>query len=68
MTAAAGASACLLEDEGPPQALAALRAAETIGRPLGGEAFLDSIARLTGQDFRRRKPGPKEKGLSNVSP
>src|SRR5277367_556710 len=38
---------------------AALRGAETIGRPLGSPAFLDRLAALTGRDPRPRKRGPK---------
>ena len=41
--------------------LAALRAAETIGRPLGSERFLDRIASLTGRDARPGKRGRKKK-------
>jgi len=36
-----------------------LRQAETIGRPLGGAAFLDGIEAITGRDLRPRKRGPK---------
>jgi putative transposase len=60
-----------LIDEAPPgEAIAALRAAETIGRPLGSPAFLDRLAALTGRDARPRKRGPKgrEMGLSKASP
>ncbi|MDQ0471717.1 hypothetical protein [Labrys wisconsinensis] len=39
-----------------------LRAAESIGRPLGDEAFLDRIEAITGRSLRRGKPGPKPKG------
>jgi len=39
--------------------IAALRAAETICRPLGGPAFLDRLAALTGRDARPRKRGSK---------
>jgi hypothetical protein len=34
------------------QAMAAVRGAETIGRPLGSPAFLDRLAVLTGRDQR----------------
>ena len=37
--------------------LAALLAAETIGRPLGPSAFLDRIAALAGRDPRPKKRG-----------
>ena len=39
--------------------LSALRAAETIGRPLGSAAFLDFIAGATGRDPRPKRRGPK---------
>ena len=50
--------------------MAALRGAETIGRPLGSLAFLDTIAALTGRDPRPRKRGSKpgaNKRFGNVS-
>ena len=53
------------------EAMAALRGAETIGRPLGSPAFLDRLATLTGRDPRPAKRGPKpaaNKGFSKVSP
>ena len=54
-----GRFADLIDAPPPPRALAALRAAETIGRPLGAPAFLDRLALLTGRDPRPRKRGPK---------
>jgi hypothetical protein len=41
--------------------VAALRAAETIGRRLGSQRFLDRIAALTDRDTRPGKTGPKRK-------
>lgn len=38
-----------------------LRAAETIGRPIGDAAFLAAIARQTGRSLAPRKRGPKPK-------
>ena len=55
----AGRFADLLAVEPPPGVIAALRAAETIGRPLGAPAFFDRLAALTGRDPRVRKRGPK---------
>ena len=40
-------------------AIRALRAAETIGRPVGSPDFLDSIAAATGRDPRPGRRGPK---------
>ncbi|WP_294535739.1 transposase [uncultured Rhodoblastus sp.] len=58
----AGGFAELIETEPEPAQMAALRAAETIGRPLGGERFFDEIAALTGRDLRPGKRGPKKNG------
>lgn len=46
---------------GEAEALSALRAAETIGRPLGPAAFLDRLASLTGRDPRPKRRGRKPK-------
>ncbi|MGP0058608.1 MAG: transposase [Beijerinckiaceae bacterium] len=49
-----------LVDAAPDEvAIAALSAAETIGRPLGAPAFLDRLAALTGRDPRPGKRGRK---------
>ncbi|MGH6643483.1 MAG: transposase [Bradyrhizobium sp.] len=49
-----------LLDVGPDKAqFDRLRAAESIGRPLGSEAFLSEIEATTGRRVRRAKPGPK---------
>ena len=65
-----GRIADALDAEPAAASLAALRASETIGRPLGSPAFLDRIARLTGRDPRPQKRGPRagDKGLSKASP
>lgn len=47
-----------------PEPIAALRAAETIGRPLGSAAFLDRLAAMTGRDARPRPRGPKPMGVT----
>ncbi len=39
-----------------------LRAAESIGRPLGDDRFLSRIERRTGRDLKPGKPGPKPVG------
>ena len=41
------------------EAMAALRGAETIGRPLGSPAFLDRLAALTGRDLSRGNEGQR---------
>ena len=59
----------LIDAPASSEAMAALRGAETISRPLGSPAFLDRLAALTGRDPRLRKRGPKptaEKGFSKL--
>jgi len=56
-----GRFADLLDTALAPEPVAALRAAETIGRPLGSPAFLDALAARTGRDPRPRRRGPKPK-------
>ena len=41
---------------------AALRRGETIGRPLGGAAFLGRLEGLAGRCLKPQKRGPKGKG------
>jgi putative transposase len=64
-----GRFADLIETSPPAETMAALRAAETIGRPLGSPAFLDRVTALTGRDPRPRKRGPKGRndGFSKAS-
>jgi putative transposase len=50
----------LLDDEQDPATLTALRAAETLGRPLGSPDFLDRLAARTGRDPRPGKRGRKK--------
>ncbi len=66
----AGHFSDLIETAPSAEALSALRAAETIGRPLGSPAFLDHLAAVTGRNPRPKKRGPKpeDRGLSKVSP
>ena len=67
-----GRFADLLDAPASAEAISALRAAETIGRPLGSAAFLDRLAAATGRDPRPKRRGPKPrgngKGWSQVSP
>ena len=44
-----------------------LRRAETIGRPLGGEAFVEQLGRATGRTFKPARRGPKPK-MNALSP
>jgi len=54
-----GRFADLIDEPLTPDAVSALRASETIGRPLGSPAFLDTLAAQTGRDPRPRKRGPR---------
>jgi putative transposase len=54
-----GRFADLIAEEPDPARVATLRAAETIGRPIGRPAFLDRLATLTGRDPRPGKRGRK---------
>ncbi len=45
----------------------ALRRAESIGRPLGDDAFLAALERDSGRPLKRAKPGPRAK-ISALSP
>jgi putative transposase len=49
----------LLAGEPDPELFARLRAAESIGRPLGNDRFLARIERLTGRALKPGKRGPK---------
>lgn len=54
-----GRFADLIAAEPAPALVTALRAAETIGRPLGAPPFLDRLLGLTGRDPRPQKRGRK---------
>ena len=59
--------AALLAAGEEEEALLRLRKAERIGRPIGGEAFLDRLEREAGRPLKRGKPGPRAK-ISALSP
>ena len=52
--------------ESPPgaPAFSAFRKAETIGRPMGDDAFIQSLETRLGRNLRPAKPGPKPKNNS----
>lgn len=52
----------LLEPDQDEAMVERLRKAETIGRPLGNDAFIDRIAAATGRSARPGKRGPKPRG------
>ncbi|HEY3622787.1 MAG TPA: hypothetical protein VGL12_10430 [Roseiarcus sp.] len=54
-----GRFADLLDAPASAGTLSELRAAETIGRPLGSPSFLDFISKVTGRDPRPKRRGPK---------
>lgn len=49
----------LLADAPTPDEFARLRAAESVGRPLGDESFLAGLEKLAGRQLRPGKRGPK---------
>ena len=49
------------------EAIRALRAAETIGRPLGSPAFLDQLVVATGRDPRPKRRGPKPGAMASLA-
>ena len=51
--------AALLADAPTPDEFVRLRAAESIGRPLGDESFLAGLEKLAGRQLRPGKRGPK---------
>lgn len=59
-------AALLAADEGVDE-FRALRRAESVGRPLGDDGFLDRLEALTGRRLKPGKPGPKPK-TSALSP
>ncbi|WP_204351677.1 hypothetical protein, partial [Klebsiella variicola] len=44
-----------------------IRKAETIGRPLGDDTFIDRIADVTGRILKPGKRGPKPRGQGSAS-
>src|SRR5208337_588116 len=61
-----GRFADLIAEEADPAKITALRAAETIGRPLGAGDFLDRLAALTGRDPRPGKRGRKSRAAAQA--
>jgi putative transposase len=58
-----GDFASFLATDEDPSATGALRAAETTGRPLGNEAFIEGLERLLGRKLARGRPGPPPKSM-----
>jgi putative transposase len=55
----------MLRRDAEAEAVRRLRAAETIGRPLGEPSFLRRIERKTGRDLIPGKRGPKPKRMGS---
>jgi len=49
-----------LEEEIQGEQFAAIRSHEKTGRPLGDDAFLDELERVTARSLKKKKPGPKK--------
>lgn len=60
-------AAFLSEDEAPASS-AALRTAETTGRPLGNAAFIAGLERILGRRLARGRPGPVPKPAPIIAP
>lgn len=58
-------AAFLARDE-DPAANAGLRAAESTGRPLGNEVFIQGLERILGRRLARGRPGPKPASQARV--
>ena len=59
-------AAFLSEDEAPAVS-AALRAAETTGRPLGNAAFIEGLEQILGRRLARGRPGPAPKPTPDIA-
>jgi putative transposase len=55
----------LLATEAAPEAFERLRAAESIGRPLGSDRFLARLERRTGRTLKPARRGPKPAGADD---
>ena len=53
--------AAFIETEAEPEPLKRLRRAESIGRPLGDEAFIDALEAQSLRPLKPRRPGPRPK-------
>jgi len=62
-----GDFAGFLAEADDPAATHALRAAETTGRPLGAEAFIQGLERLLGRRLARGRPGPAPKPVAGAA-
>jgi len=50
-----------LNEKSDPQRVQMIRKHNATGRPLGDDRFLDDVQRITGNEVRKRKPGPRSK-------
>lgn len=64
----AGVAELLRAGPADEAAFAALRGAETTGRPLGNDDFIAGLERLLGRPIARRAPGRKPAGLEGSQP
>jgi len=60
-----GRITALVDTEPEASAVAALRAAESIGRPLGADDFVADLERRLGRKLRRQKPGRKAREVGD---
>jgi len=60
-----GRITALVDTEPEASAVAALRAAESTGRPLGEDDFVADLERRLGRKLRRQKPGRKAREVGD---
>jgi len=60
-----GRITALVDTEPEASAVAALRAAESTGRPLGADDFVADLERRLGRKLRRQKPGRKAREVGD---
>ncbi len=60
--------AAVIESDAESPSFAAIRAAETTGRPLGAADFVADLERVLGRPIARRAPGRKPAGLEPETP
>jgi putative transposase len=61
LRARVGDVASFLDQDHGDEEFTSLRKSEIIGRPIGGDSFMESLEASLGQTLRRKKRGPRKK-------